>query len=139
MNRRVEVLAILLWVRAGLAVLGALLFLAVGVLGGMGLISPEDPVTERVQGMVGAVLFVGFFALLAVGYAVTGLGLRRLRPWARTVGIALGILDIINCCGFPVNTAIGIFTLVVLLNDEVARLFESRPLRPAGAPPVDLT
>jgi hypothetical protein len=56
---------------------------------------------------------VSAFMLIAglVG-ALAGWGLMERRPWARTLAIVLGILVLFN---FPIGTALGIFTLWVLM------------------------
>jgi hypothetical protein len=57
----------------------------------------------------------GTLTMLGGGGICLGLGLMRRRPWARTVGIALGILALFHV---PMGTALGIYTLWVLLADE---------------------
>lgn len=121
--KRLDLLGVLFWVLGALYVAGALLFAVVGTLGGLGLLEPSDGLQERVGGAVGcAILAVGLSAL-GGGHVFAGTGLRARRPWARTAGIALGVLDILCCCNAPLGTALGIFALIVLLSDEVARLF----------------
>ena len=122
-RKKVELLGILFWVQGGLSVAGALLFLVVGALGGLGLIEPKDTLQDRIGGALGA-------AILGIGLGVTGAAqvgvgtaLRRLRPWARTAGMVVGVVDIACCCTAPIGTAIGIYAVVVLLNDEVVALF----------------
>jgi hypothetical protein len=128
MNKQVELLGILFWVRGGLALSVGLLFALVGVLGSLGLLEPNEPLEERISGGVGALVLVTVFIAQGVGYLLTGTALRRLRPWARTAGLVLGILELVCCCSFPLGTALAIYTLVVLFNDEVARLFAERPV-----------
>jgi hypothetical protein len=53
--------------------------------------------------------------ILAAGGICVGLGLRERRPWARTVAIILGVLALFHP---PFGTALGIYTLWVLLADE---------------------
>jgi len=64
-------------------------------------------------------LFI-FFAgssllVLAAGGVCVGLGLMQHQPWARTVAIILGVLALFH---FPLGTALGVYTLWVLLADE---------------------
>jgi len=61
-----------------------------------------------ILGTVGAFLSVTALAGLAAGW-----GLLDRRPWARTLAIVLGIIKLVE---FPVGTALGIYTLWVLLS-----------------------
>ena len=51
---------------------------------------------------------------------VGGIGLLRHKQWVRYLVLILGILSLLN---IPVGTALGIYTLWVLLQDETAKLF----------------
>jgi zinc-ribbon domain len=53
--------------------------------------------------------------ILGAGGICVGLGLRDYRPWARTIAIILGVLALFHP---PFGTALGIYTLWVLLADE---------------------
>jgi len=57
----------------------------------------------------------GSLLLLAAGGVCVGLGLMQRQPWARTVAIVLGVLALFHP---PFGTALGIYTLWVLLADE---------------------
>jgi hypothetical protein len=66
-------------------------------------------------------LFVaGFLVLTALPGIIGGLGLLRAKNWARLLVIFLAALDLIN---FPIGTAVGVYTLWVLVNGETAALF----------------
>lgn len=104
-----------------------ILLLAVGlffVITGAGFISGERE-AMLVTGAVGTGLAV-FLALVALPGLITGFGLLKFREWARIVGIVLSILHLV---GFPFGTALGIYSLWVLLNAQTAPLFAS----PAGS------
>jgi hypothetical protein len=53
--------------------------------------------------------------ILGAGGISVGLGLTQRRPWARTVAIILGVLALFHP---PFGTALGVYTLWVLLADE---------------------
>jgi len=63
------------------------------------------------------VLYVigGSLLILGTGGVCVGLGLMQHRPWARTAALILGVLAIFHP---PLGTALGIYTLWVLLADE---------------------
>lgn len=123
MNKKLELLRVFFWVLGGIYVAGGLIFAVVGVLGGMGIIDPKDTLQERIAGGVGASILGLSGVLLGTAHIVVGSALRRLRPWARTAGLVVAVMDILMCCAAPLGTAVGIYALFVLLNDEVVRLF----------------
>jgi hypothetical protein len=57
----------------------------------------------------------GFLLLLAAGGICVGVGLMQRRPWARVAAIILSVLALFHP---PFGTALGIYTLWVLLSDE---------------------
>lgn len=60
-----------------------------------------------------------FFALLGL---VAGWGLMQHEPWARMLAIVLAVVNLIE---FPLGTALGIYTLWVLLPAESEREYRS--------------
>jgi hypothetical protein len=52
----------------------------------------------------------------------TGIAARRYRPWGRALGLALGVLNLLF---IPFGTALGVYAMAVLLNDQVRRRFVS--------------
>jgi hypothetical protein len=57
----------------------------------------------------------GSLLILGTGGVCVGLGLMQRRPWARAAALILGVLAIFHP---PFGTALGIYTLWVLLADE---------------------
>lgn len=57
----------------------------------------------------------GTLALLGIGGIGVGLGLKQHQPWARIVAIILGVLALFHP---PFGTALGVYTLWVLLADD---------------------
>src|SRR5688572_25642321 len=78
-------------------------FLAMPILGGIG-------------GFVFLVLLV-----LSLPGLVAGIGLVNFKPWARTLGIVVSALDLLQV---PFGTALGIYGLWVLLSKDGERIFE---------------
>jgi hypothetical protein len=57
----------------------------------------------------------GSLLLLGAGGICVGLGLQQRQAWARTAGIVLAVLALFHP---PFGTALGVYTLWVLLSDE---------------------
>jgi hypothetical protein len=72
-----------------------------------------------ITGAVGAAIACFLMILSLPGFFV-GAGVLKLRPWARVGAIILGVLHILS---FPFGTALGIYTLWVLLKPESELLF----------------
>ena len=68
-----------------------------------------------------------FFLPGVIAYVFAGYGLLKYKSWARILAIILAILNLIL---FPIGTALGIYTLVIMFNDEAEALFrgESSPV-----------
>ncbi len=72
-----------------------------------------------------AIVVSGLLNLMA------GWGLLR-RRWRVFCLVVAGV----NCLGFPFGTALGVFTLIVLLRESVTELYAGAPGPAAGAAPV---
>jgi hypothetical protein len=123
MTTHVKVLGVLYIVLSALTLCGAL-FIALGVGVASGIVGqtapPEDAaVALPIIGVAGTALVVFLLALSLPGL-ITGIGLVRLQPWARILGIVLSAINLIN---IPFGTALGIYGLWVLLNKDTEILF----------------
>ena len=73
-------------------------------------------------------IFGSSLLILAAGGVCVGLGLMQRAPWARMAAIVLGVLALLHP---PFGTALGIYTLWVLLGDSHGEEYQ----RPAHATP----
>ena len=105
--------------RIGLGTLGILAAMIVfaAVVGG-GLIS-GDREAIRITAIVGPVVAF-FLVLLSVPGIIGGIGLLKWKSWARFLVLILAVLDLFN---IPIGTALGIYTIWVLMRDETVQLF----------------
>lgn len=87
---------------------------------GSGLIS-GDAEAARITPLIGTAVG-GFLTALALPGLLTGIGLLKRKPWSRIAAAVLGILNLMN---FPLGTAVGVYTLWVLLQNEAADHFVS--------------
>jgi hypothetical protein len=118
METNVKIVAWLYIVLDILALAAGLCVSAV-VFGG-GLISQDDTAIT-VTGII-ALVMLGFFVVLAIPGLLAGIGLLSYQKWARILAIILAVLNLLN---IPVGTALGVYTLYVLLDDETSALFNS--------------
>jgi hypothetical protein len=98
--------------------LGLLLFI---LLGGIGFFAvSSDPQAPAILLLVG--LFVGgLMAALALPGLLAGWGLLKRKNWGRVLALIVGILNLFN---FPLGTALGAYTLFVLLQSEATDYFQ---------------
>jgi hypothetical protein len=114
----------IVWSLLGLG--GALFFLL--VLGGISAIigatgDPEARIVAPWIAVVGSFVAL-FIAILSVPGLVTGWGLLNYRPWARILNIILSALDLLNLGAFPISTAVGGYSIWVMLQPETVEMFE---------------
>ena len=102
---------------AGAFFLPAILGLVAALIGSSG--DPDAGVATTVIGVTGVALSI-MLAALAIPYLAAGWGLLKLRPWARILGIVLGVLSLVE---FPFGTALGIYALVILFRKDTEALF----------------
>jgi hypothetical protein len=120
---------VLAWLNIVFGVLGSLFGLGMmallGVIGVAGAASDPDAwVALPILGFTGAAL--GFFMIaLSLPGIIAGIGLLKLRPWARVLTIVLSALNLMN---IPFGTVLGIYGLWVMLSDEGSRLFLQPPV-----------
>jgi hypothetical protein len=82
-------------------------------------------------GMEDSLLFsvgsVCFFLPGIIAYILAGWGLLNYKNWARILAIILAVLNLIL---FPIGTAIGIYTLIIMFNKETEALFRGETPAP---------
>lgn len=101
-------------------------FLVVMVSGGVGalLAFVEDvPLIGALTASGFGVLVGSFLILLGLPGLLGGIGIMKFQPWGRIVILIISVLDLLSC---PFGTALGIYSLWVLLQEESAALFENR-------------
>jgi len=120
MEKHVTVLGVLYIAFSALGLLlAAIIFTA--VVGG-GIIS-GDSEAIAITAIVGPAV-AALFVLLSAPGLIGGIYLLKRRPWARILVLVLGFLNLIH---IPIGTALGIYTIWVLLKNETVDLFEPSP------------
>jgi hypothetical protein len=117
-DKHITILAILNIVRGGIVLLigliGFTLLLGIGAISG-------DPTALGVLGLIGtlAVIVMGVIGIPSI---LAGVGLLQRREWGRILALVVGFLSLFDV---PIGTALGVYTIVVLLDDEAKKCFGS--------------
>jgi hypothetical protein len=80
---------------------------------------PDARVALPIIGVTGMAL-VTCLAAVGVPSVIIGIGLIRLRPWARIAGMVISILSLMM---IPFGTIVGVYGLWVLFSKDTERLF----------------
>ena len=147
MRDHIKILGILNIVMGSLTALAGLVaLLAMGTIAGF-IVAPLSSASESDfhNGAVAAPIIVtvgfviaSFFLLLGLPAIIGGWGLMRYRRWSRILMIIVSFFHLFH---IPLGTALGIYGLWVLLNEESRRILESGgaytlPIPPASYGPV---
>lgn len=108
----------------GLSILGGLIGIFVFVLlTGIGVIAREKE-AFFILSIIGTAVGV-FFLVLCVPGVIGGIGLFKRREWARILVLILSAIDLLN---IPFGTALGIYSIWVLVQEETIQFFRPKPL-----------
>jgi hypothetical protein len=122
-REHVKVVGILQVVLGAMSILGGLIALLImgGVAGIVGVAAHGEEGARIAIPVLGAVgLFVCVLCLiLSLPNLIAGYGLLKRRPWGRIVAIVVSALCLLS---FPFGTAVGIYSLWVLLQPETQAL-----------------
>jgi hypothetical protein len=106
--------------------IGAFLVLtAIGALSG-------DSTALSILGLIGS-LAAGLMLLLSLPSIVAGIGLLKFQEWARILATVVGCISLFD---IPFGTALGIYTLITLFDDETIGLFKTHQINVTSAPSV---
>lgn len=123
MESHVKAVAILHIVLGGLGALAAVIILTIfgGIAGIVGATAPRGDAVAAVPilGVIGGVLSI-LVLLLSLPAVIAGFGLLSFQPWARILTIVLSALNLLNV---PIGTALGAYSLWVMLNTATEALF----------------
>jgi hypothetical protein len=130
MHTHIKVLG---WLHVIFGILGVLMGLVGlaffgGIAGMIGMSGPtgDDAVAIPIMGALGGIIML-IALVISIPGIIVGWGLITYKSWARVLGIILSALHLLN---FPFGTAVGIYGLWVLLNDQTRAILEG------GAPPA---
>jgi len=116
MEKHVTILGILYIVFNALGIIAGIIIFT--VMTGAGIISGDEE-AMAITAIIGTVIGA-FLLVLSLPGIIGGIGILKQQNWARILVLVLGFLNLLN---IPFGTALGIYTLWVLLNDETIKLF----------------
>ncbi len=121
LTTHLHLLAIFWFIVAALTAIGAFVMLAIGGFASAAMHMGNAPPIARILGPAvfwGIGSFIGILAALSF---VTGYGLLKARPWGRILALVLGFISLLHP---PFGTALGVYTLVVLLPADAAAEYQ---------------
>jgi hypothetical protein len=125
MEQHIKVLSVLFIILGILGIVVAVAILLLGV-GSAATILSQDHSNEAQVGAAWAGSCLTFiavlFGIMSIPSIIAGWGLSQRKAWARILTIILAILSLPS---FPVGTAIGVYALVILFNDESKRILSA--------------
>ena len=118
MDQHIKILSVLYIVLGILGLLAALAFFALGAGTSATILSQDHSNDARVGAAWagGCMTFIAaLIGLLAIPSIIAGWGLSKRKSWARILTMVLAVFQLPS---FPIGTAIGVYALVIMLNDE---------------------
>jgi len=120
MEKHVHLLGVFWIAHGGLVLIGGIITFA--LLFGLSFIPDMDSEGTTVLRMVG-IIVGGLLWLLSVPKIIAGVGLLKRMEWARILTLILSFPALFN---IPLGTALGIYSLAILLRDDTTQLFQPR-------------
>ena len=116
MEKHVNVVAAL---HIGLSIFGIVIALIIGVV--LGLVGGfiDDPVANKILPII-ATVAIWVVILLSIPGIIAGIGLFKRKEWARILTLILSVIKLLN---IPIGTAVGAYSIWVLVQDETTSLF----------------
>ena len=109
------------WMYIILGISGTLAAFCTAVLIFAGGLISSDETAITVTGII-ALVVVGLSILISIPGIITGIGLLRLKRWARILAMVLAIFSL---PAFPVGTLLGIYVLYVMFDSDTVMLFDN--------------
>jgi hypothetical protein len=119
-EKHITLVAVLHLVHSGLGILLAIFLFT--LLTGIGALSGEED-AFLVLGIIGTSLSV-FLFFISIPGIIGGVALLQHARWSRVFMIIIGALKLLD---IPLGTALGIYTMIALMRDDVIRVFEPLP------------
>lgn len=125
-QKHITLVGILTLIHSGLLV--AVAILAFGVLTGIGAVSGDED-AFMVLGIIGTVLG-GFLLFLSIPGIIGGIALLQRARWSRIFMIVLSAFKLLDV---PIGTALGVYTIYVMLRPDVIAVLDPPAPQPVVA------
>jgi hypothetical protein len=125
MEQHIKVLAILFVALGCLGILVAVFFFLLGAGAGATILSQDQGPDAQVGAAwaTGCMTFLAaLIGILSIPSIITGWGLWKHKSWSRILAMIIAVL---NLPSIPIGTAIGIYALVIMMNDETKRILSA--------------
>ncbi len=122
MEQHIKILSVLFILFGVLGVVAAVAFFILGAGTAATILSSDDSPDAQVGAawVGGCFTFVAaLFGLLSIPSIIAGWGLSKHKSWSRVLTIILAVLSLPH---IPVGTALGVYALVVMFNDDSKRI-----------------
>ncbi len=123
MEKHVNLLGILFIASGIMGIIGSsvvfVIFVGSGIFVGS---QGADSQVIYLLGIFGIVLTI-IILITSIPEIIAGVGLMKFRPWSRILGIIAAVL---NLPAFPLGTALGIYAIWVLFQDDAIKLFKPK-------------
>ena len=132
-EKHIAILGILHIARGAIVLLVGMM--GFGFFAGIGVLS-GDTTAMGILGLIGtiAVVFMGVIALPSI---LAGIGLVQRREWGRILALVVGVLSLID---IPFGTALGVYTIWVLMDEGIKKVFSGgTAVTPVAVPQVPTT
>jgi hypothetical protein len=122
MDQHVKIISVLFIILGVLGILVAIGFFVLGA-GTAATILSQDQGSDAQVGAAwagGCMTFIAaLVGILSIPSIIAGWGLSKRKAWARVLTMILAVLSLPSV---PVGTAIGVYALVIMLNDDTKRI-----------------
>jgi len=117
MNKHIDVISVLWIVSGALGILLAVLFF--WFFYGISFISDVDRQASQILRVVGT-WGAGIIAFFSIPEIFAGIGLIKRKEWGRILAL---VVSFFNLIWFPLGTALAVYSIIILLNDESVKIF----------------
>lgn len=93
------------------------------IIAGAGALSGDEDAMAAT--MLVATIASFFFVITALPGLIGGIGLLKYQPWARWLVLVMGFINLFN---LPLGTALGLYTIWALMNDDMIQLYKAKML-----------
>lgn len=122
MEQHIKILSVLFIIFGilGLVFAAIVFFLGAGAVATI-LSSDNSPDAQVAAGWAGGCMtfIAALIGVLSIPSLIAGWGLTKRKAWARILTIVIGALNLLN---MPIGTAIGLYAIIIMMNDETKQL-----------------